>query len=219
MPTKALIPIPSNLTPDIYTCFEIGLPLDAEWMAMFWGALDQLTRWNSYDRDVAHSAETLAATWKDIITAGRASDCPSPCPGFYIQVDDTHCPQNEDTRTTRVVDACDGCGSRERVHFSRSIRPNLIDDAVIGYSCFDYSDDTPCGGHFCQIRAFSTGIVVGPDWTLQWRDCLNVDHEYILNDVDEFVYNDFAAIWICLRCTDNFCATVSIDGPVLCGVS
>jgi len=219
MPTKALIPIPANLNPDIYTCYEIGLPLDTEWLGMFWGALDQLTRWNSYERDPGHSAQTIADTWRAIIATGRESQCPSPCPAFYIEVNDINCPQDPSTRTSRVVDACDGCGSRERVHFARAIRPDLFTDARIGYSAYAFADDTPCGGHFCQVRAFSTGVVAVPVFTLQWRDCGNVDHQQVFSGVNEIVYNDFDAIRMCLLCNDNFCATVSIDGPVLCGVA
>lgn len=186
---------------------------------MFWGALDQLSRWNAYERDGAQSGLAVANTWKQIIEDGRASECPVPCPSFYIETNDINCPQNPSTRTSRVVDSCDGCGSRERVHFSRSIVPAIFVEARIGYSCFSFLDDTPCGGHFCQVRGFSTGVV-NPNWKLQWRDCLNVDHEFIPpGPIDEFVYNDFEAQWMCLLCSDNFCATVSIDGPILCTIA
>jgi len=219
MPTKALIPLPTVISPEVFTCYQFNLPLDSEWAGMFFGALDQLTRWNSYDRTPGFPlGVAVANVWKGIIADAREGICGDDCPGFYIEVNDINCPNQESLRTSRVVNDCGFCTSRERVHFSRSIIDTIAGVARIGYRCFDFSDDTPCGGHFCQVRAFQTGIG-SPLWVLQWRDCGSVDHEIIQSGGDEFVYNDFEAIWICLSLNSNFCATVSIDGPVLCGVA
>lgn len=75
MPTKALIPIPQNTAPEGTKCFQFVVPLDSEWLGMFFGALYQLTAWNSYDRDEAHTAADIANVWKDIIATARASEC------------------------------------------------------------------------------------------------------------------------------------------------
>lgn len=78
MPTKALIPIPQNMTVVGSQCIQVSLPDDAEWKAMFWGALYQLTAWNSYDRDDAQSGAYCAGIWKSILADARASECAMP---------------------------------------------------------------------------------------------------------------------------------------------
>lgn len=218
MPTQALLPIPQNLAPGNFSCYQFQLPLDPEWLAQFFGALDQLTRWNSYQRDASHHASAIAQQWKEIIANARADVCGDPCPGFYLDINDVNCPNVADLRTSRVVRDCGNCTSRERVYFSRSILDVIAGVARIGYSAFDFATDLACGGHFCQVRAYQTGIGT-PHWVLQWSDCLNTLHETTLDGVDEFVYNDFDARWMCLSLNSNFCATVSVSGPVLCTVS
>jgi hypothetical protein len=42
---------------------------------MFWGALDQLQLWNSYQRDIAHNGREIANTWKNIFKDARLADC------------------------------------------------------------------------------------------------------------------------------------------------
>jgi len=213
VPTKAFIPIPDDLEPVLDTCYEFQVPLDAQWLGMFWGALDQLGRWNSYERDVAHTALQVAERWRDIIALAREVTCPLPCPSFYPEVDTVFCPQNLDTFTARIVAECDGC--QPHVIFSRSILSITSFVARIGYHFLTVSDDQLCGGHICQVRAYKTGIVGSTNWTLQWRDCLDVDHEE-LQTGDEFGFNDFDCKKLCLTSNDNFCAVVSVSGPVLC---
>lgn len=75
MPTKALIPIPQNMTVVGSKCVQISLPDDAEWQGMFWGALSQLSVWSSYDRDVSQSGAYVASIWKSIIEEARESEC------------------------------------------------------------------------------------------------------------------------------------------------
>jgi len=75
MPPRALLPIPSDLTPTGSKCVRFNLPEDGEWLGMFWGALYHLTVWSSYDRDDTHSAKIVAQVWKNIIDTARASDC------------------------------------------------------------------------------------------------------------------------------------------------
>lgn len=75
LPTKALIPIPQNMTVTGSKCVQFSLPDDPEWLAMFWGALYQLTAWNSYDRDGVQSGAYCAEVWKSIIGEARTSEC------------------------------------------------------------------------------------------------------------------------------------------------
>lgn len=215
MPNKALIPIPADTDPPNRRCVSVQIPDDAEYSGMFWGALDELTRWNSYQRDDAHSGVLVADVWKQVISDARANECAAPCPGFYLYINDTNCPNSSDLRSTRAMDECDGCLSRERSYFSRSIIDVIAGVARIGYSCASFATDNDCGGHFCTVRAFQTGIG-SPNWVLQWRDCLDTDHEITDSSSDEFIYQDFEAKWMCLSLNSNFCACVTVDGPVLC---
>lgn len=75
MPPRALIPIPTNMTVTGSKCVQFSLPDDPDWLAMFWGALYQLTAWNSYDRDNVQSGAYCAEIWRSIISDARASEC------------------------------------------------------------------------------------------------------------------------------------------------
>lgn len=193
-------------------------------IAAFWDALYRLTWSDNWERDGSDTAADVARVWDEIYESIRdrlneGLACGDECPGFYLQINDVNCPNEEELRTTRVIFDNGTCSSRERVHFSRSILDLTAGVARIGYSCFDATDDTACGGHIAQVRAFKTGLTGSPSWVLQWRDCVDADHEVIVNGIDEFVHNDFEAQWLCLSLNDNFCATVAIDGPVLCAIT
>lgn len=75
MGTKALIPIPADMSPAEQQCFAFLVPKDSEWLGMFWGALYQLTAWNSYQRDGLQSGKAMAAAWSAIIEAARTGPC------------------------------------------------------------------------------------------------------------------------------------------------
>jgi hypothetical protein len=217
MPTKARIPIPADLSPAAAKCFQFEIPEDSEWLGMFWGALYQLTAWNSYDRDGSNSGKTMADAWKDILDTARLSTCGADCPGFYLVTDDINCVNTADLRTVREVQQCDGCGCAH-AYFSRSTIDLIAGVARIGYRFHDCSDDTLCGGHVCRVAALQTGIGY-PNWNLTWVDCLGTTHEVLDAGTDEFVLDDFEATRICLSLNSNFCAVVTVDGPVLCGVA
>lgn len=75
MTHRALIPIPQNVDPVDTRCIQFTVPLDSEWVGMFFGALYQLTAWNSYDRDDDHTAKDIADRWKTIVEDARGSEC------------------------------------------------------------------------------------------------------------------------------------------------
>lgn len=75
MPNKALIPLPAITDPTGTRCYQFSIPLDSEWLGMFFGALYQLTAWNSYDRDDDHTAQIVADRWKQILQDARDSTC------------------------------------------------------------------------------------------------------------------------------------------------
>lgn len=78
MPTLARIPIPAALTPVGTKCIQVNIPADPEWEGMFYGALNQLTNWSSYDRDDDHNGATVADKWKQVIADARGSECAVP---------------------------------------------------------------------------------------------------------------------------------------------
>lgn len=87
MAHRALIPLPAHTDPTETQCFQFVIPMDTEWLGMFFGALYQLTAWNSYDRDDDHTAAGIADKWKQIISDARESECGTDMTITFRQTD------------------------------------------------------------------------------------------------------------------------------------
>jgi hypothetical protein len=87
---KRLLSIPENLNPPV-GCVQIRVPNDSFWRALFWGALDQLQLWNSYERDPEHKAKIVADKWKAILNAAFDSDCAEIVFGGDMQLRQNGC--------------------------------------------------------------------------------------------------------------------------------
>jgi hypothetical protein len=75
MGQKALIPLPTGGIPSTNRCVQVLVPDSPEFLGMFYGALYQLTVWDSYDRDDTHLAKDVADTWKVVVSDARNSSC------------------------------------------------------------------------------------------------------------------------------------------------
>jgi len=71
---KRLLSIPPDPDPPA-GCVQINVPDDKYWRSLFYGALDQLTLWNSYEHDAGHSGKAVADKWRSIISAAHGSSC------------------------------------------------------------------------------------------------------------------------------------------------
>jgi len=69
-------PIPANTNPTGTKCFQVNVPNDPEWIAMFWGVLYELTYWTKFDRDTAKTGKDIARRWYDVFLDARGSECP-----------------------------------------------------------------------------------------------------------------------------------------------
>lgn len=69
-------PIPANTNPTGYKCFQVKVPNDPDWIAMFWGVLYELTYWTKFERDAAKTGKDIARKWYDVFLDARASECP-----------------------------------------------------------------------------------------------------------------------------------------------
>jgi hypothetical protein len=205
--------LPETVDPGVYQCWSVKVPDDINHVAAFKGAVYELTRANNWENDELHTAKDVADVWKQQFL--DMSVCTVACPTFYAYNNDINCPNIVDLRTIRVMNECDGCTSVERSYFCRSIIDVISGVARIGLNFATLIDDTDCGVHICQIRAYQTGVG-SPTWELQWRDCLDNDHLVTDTSGDEFVYNDIEAKWVCLSLNSNFCSCISVDGEALC---
>lgn len=72
-----LLQLPGTL-PSATRCVQISIPDDREYFALFYGALDTLTDWYSYDRDTAHTGAKVARLWAKALKTIQF--CPGPQP-------------------------------------------------------------------------------------------------------------------------------------------
>jgi len=66
--------IPAHVPPaPERVCIPVRVPDDPEYIALFMGALFELTKQMHYDRDLSHTAKLVAAVWKEIYDATALS--------------------------------------------------------------------------------------------------------------------------------------------------
>lgn len=211
---RARYPLPNPIEPDLTACLKMTVPDSREYRVAIRGQLYALSRAYVWADDPDHFALDAAARMRDAYeTLTFAPSC-GECPCAYAVPDDVYCPQDSGLRAVRMMSTGDGCDSHERVYFSRSIIDVGSGVARIGYSFFDFSDDTDCATAIVEIRAFQTGVG-SPSWSLQWRDSSFDDHEETSFD-DEFFFGAIPdAQKICLSLNSNFCAVMTINGPCI----
>jgi len=198
-------------------CVQIPVPQDVNHRAAFWGQIHALGSARLWANDESHAALDAAQVWRDISDSIKlnAEDC--HCNEFYILPDFVYCPDLETNRKIFQITLCDNCPDVEPVVFSGSYPDEESGYARTGYTFALLSDNTPCGVHVCSVAGIGLGSILATyDWTLQWRDCLDEDHEEIVNGAQAFYFEDFEAKKLCLTCTARFAAVVSTSGPVVC---
>jgi len=223
MPTKALIPLPTTITPTEFTCYQFNVPTDVEWRAMFWGALDQLTRWNSYERSPGFPlGVAVANTWKDIVAEARASACPdTACPSAFLYEDliPGITQGHDNLRNYWPLDQCTlNCiGGNPNAYngwvtlhgFALKTEESLI---------FVDGDYNSVGTHVCELRAERIGGFATWFFTLKWQNCLGlVQTQTFAPPANRLEKLNFEAKWIWIECNTDFNWTLTFDGPILCG--
>lgn len=63
--------IPETIAPVDSYCIRIEVPKDDRHVAAFFGALDELTRWYSWDRNTPNSGAELAKVWQAVVNETR----------------------------------------------------------------------------------------------------------------------------------------------------
>jgi len=61
-------------------CFKVSVPNDPTHISNFIGAIQLLSRWNSYITDSDHPSVAVAATWRDILLNLYPNTCDVDCP-------------------------------------------------------------------------------------------------------------------------------------------
>lgn len=63
-------------------CVQLQIPDDRNHIRAFWGALDELAHWYTWQRDTDKQGAAVAAVWRDVLSLARElfeSDDPCPC--------------------------------------------------------------------------------------------------------------------------------------------
>lgn len=66
-----LLPLPDNLDPLEVKCIKLEIPDDPLWQASFWGFLEGLAHWFTWERDEGHTGAVMAEKYRAIIDQAR----------------------------------------------------------------------------------------------------------------------------------------------------
>ncbi len=171
MPTKALIPLPTQGIPNTNKCVVFFVPDSAEFFGMFWGALYQLTAWNSYYRDEAHSAKAVADTWKVVIDEARLLECSSLCSFDWSLDQDFSSPQSSPSDLFFVSSLANPT-YRTWFGFTAVGGGGLTNMDIVG---FDNDTGDPVGGPIGSLFIHSNdNTALGG--SISWIDCAGLTH-------------------------------------------
>lgn len=101
--------LPTYPPPEGRVCIPVTIPNDPHWIALFTGAIYRLSQQIWYDRDSTHTAQLVAAVWRDIYLATMESawDC-AGSGMFNIRLKPgSHCVIQKTTDGVTWVDAID----------------------------------------------------------------------------------------------------------------
>ena len=72
--------LPDPIDPEATKCVQLAIPDDPYYWAAFWGQMEALGTWYTWERNDAKTGKEAAALWQDTIAAARAAwligDCP-----------------------------------------------------------------------------------------------------------------------------------------------
>lgn len=70
-PKREVLPLPADLTPDDFVCFQIKIPKNVEHYAAFWGALDALAHRYNWGKPLTADSSIVASYWRNLIEENR----------------------------------------------------------------------------------------------------------------------------------------------------
>jgi len=91
MTRQFLLPLPDNLDPLEVKCIKLEIPDDLQWQASFWGFLEGLAQWFTWERDADHTGAVMAEKYRTIIDQARIDMINGACD---VGLEDVR--QNED---------------------------------------------------------------------------------------------------------------------------
>jgi len=91
MARQFLLPLPDNLDPLEVKCIKLEIPDDPLWQASFWGFLEGLANWFTWERDEGHTGAIMASKYRAIIEQARLDMLNGSCD---VGLEDVR--QNED---------------------------------------------------------------------------------------------------------------------------
>lgn len=68
---REILPLPVNLTPSEYVCFQFRVPNDVQHFAAFWGAIDALAHRYNWGKPLTTDSAVIANYWRNLIEENR----------------------------------------------------------------------------------------------------------------------------------------------------
>lgn len=219
MPTKAKIPIPSVLSPAGTKCFYFDVPDDPEWIGMFWGALSNLTAWNSYQRSSVGEGKTVADVWLQVISDahnGSCADLEPPHPNWYLDIDIDYANYDYDAWINPLVGRY-GDGTAWAKYTLVVWGTGLGGDhfTVTGH---DWDSGDPVGGNFDVVAVTNELDPAGQTYVLTTIDCLG-NSVTDTNFTPRTYSGDFRSLEFTTGNISTYILKFTISGDWICSVA
>jgi len=167
---KRLLVLPEDVSPP-EGCMQIAVPDDPYWRALFWGAVDQLTLWNSYERDPDHKGKIVADRWRDVFNPDLITPCPEGSKVFW-SLDGSVSGQSSNRAIFQSLDYNFGVRT---LHYHGFADASIgINESKIAIEARDFIDPAGCTVYYLRVDCVAFGIV--PYVNLDWVDCVDFSH-------------------------------------------
>ena len=215
MPPRNHFPLPDDLSPSVFRCVQFKLPDDPQWENLFWGSIDQLQLWNSYERSTGGKGKTVADVWKGVIDLAQASNCGCPCFDWNLAnavIGDCAYTVNGNGFAQETIFGS-GCGFSQIIHGASVIAQDGT-SFYFGAAGRD-ADGFNVGGPLAIVRIKTLTFDNAQSIDLTWEDCEGTHHS-VHTASSQLAQADVVAKWFCVVNSNPFSYYVEIKDNLIC---
>lgn len=175
------LPIPDVIDPGETVCLQIDVPKSRAHVSLLYGALYNLTLWNSYDPDSAHSGKQLAALWRTALATLRTC---SGAPVFAGIEEDFEMPLRVDCDCNVFVTCCDG--TEKQILTSEQVKAIIQSQPGSGAP-------QPAPGGGCQ--SYDGQLTAPGRWLIPTP--VNTGDVITMESISGATYDSAGLLWLC----------------------
>lgn len=215
MPPRNYFPLPEDLAPSVFRCVQFNLPDDPQWEYLFWGSIDQLQLWNSYERSSGGEGKTVADVWKGIIDSAQESSCGCPCFNWtLINLAQGDCDQtvNSNGIHAEIDEDC----NPDLPPIIHGAQINAAADGKYHWGMTGQREDGLfVGGRLSIVRVDTLSFLNPSSITLTWLDCDGAHHTDAVT-TGELKNVGVVCQWFCVESNNPFHFYARVLGDYIC---